>query len=134
LESERATRFSETAALTRMAEDLREEVANLMSQNTALTAKLEAAETRIKQTETKSKTEVANERRLRFEETATLTRMLEGIKAENERKQRPFEKWLVEKLVRSERKLRKYSRNRVEYFSDSKSTAARIYYRLRPGL
>ncbi|MBK5945380.1 hypothetical protein CCR83_02680 [Rhodobacter veldkampii DSM 11550] len=133
LESERATRFSETAALTRMAEDLREEVAKLTSHNRELAAKLDAAETRIKQKEEKSKTEITSERQLRFKETAALTRMLEDLKAEGERKKRPFEKWLVENLVRSERKRRKYSRNRFAYFSDSKSTMARVYFRLRPG-
>ena len=133
LESERATRFSETAALKRMAEDLREEIAKLTSQNTELAAKLEAAETRIKKTEEASKAEIVSERQLRFKETAALTRMLEDLKVDGERKKRPFEKWWVEKLVRSEKKRSKYSRNRVAYFSDSKSTMARLYFRLRPG-
>ena len=76
---------------------------------------------------------VQSERTTRFSETATLTRMIEELKAEKEWKNRRFEAWLVENLVRSERKLKKYRRERTAFFSDSRSIVARAYFRLRPG-
>jgi hypothetical protein len=60
LQPERTTRFSETAALTRMSEDLWNEVTQL-------------------------KSEIENERRTRFSESAILTRMIEELKAEKAR-------------------------------------------------
>lgn len=133
LVSERATRFSETAILTRMAEDLRQEIAKLTSQNAELTTNFVASEARIKLTETKLKTEISNEKRVRFKETTTLTRMIETLKAEGERKKRPLEVFLIKQLVRSEKKLNKYHRNRTAFFSESRSTLVRAYFRLRPG-
>jgi hypothetical protein len=59
--------------------------------------------------------------------------MIEELKAEKECKNRRFEAWLVENLVRSERKLKKYRRERTAFFSDSRSIVARAYFRLRPG-
>lgn len=133
LQSERTTRFSETAALTRMSEELRNEVTQLKSRNAELAKSLDAEKKLTKQAETKLKAEIENERRTRFIESATLTRMIEELKAEKERKNRRFEAWLVEKLVRSERKLKKYRRERMAFFSDSRSIVARAYFRLRPG-
>ena len=133
LTSERAVRFSETTTLTRMAEDLREEVAKLTSHNAELTTNLKAAETSLKLVETKLKTEISNEKRVRFRETATLTRMIEALKAENERNKRPLEVFLIKQLVRSDKKIIKYHRNRTAFFSDSSSVVARLYFRMRPG-
>jgi hypothetical protein len=137
-------------ALTRMSDDLLNEVTQLKSRNAELAKSLDAAKKLTKQAETKLKTEIENERRTRFSESVTLTRMIEELKAENrknrrfeawpveklvrsERKNRRFEAWLVEKLVRSERKLKKYRRERTAFFSDSRSIVARAYFRLRPG-
>ena len=133
LNSERATRFSETTSLTRMAEDLRLEVATLSSHNTDLTTNLNAAETSLKLIETKLKTEISNEKRVRFKETAALTRMIEALKAEDKRKKRPIEVFLIKQLVRSDKKLNKYHRDRTAFFSDSSSLVARFYFRMRPG-
>lgn len=133
LTSKHEARFSETATLTRMAEDLREEVAQLTSQNAELTTNLRAAETSLELTETKLKTEISNEKRVRFKETTTLTRMIETQQAECERKKRPLEVFLIKQLVRSEKKLNKYHRNRTAFFSESRSTLVRAYFRLRPG-
>ena len=116
-----------------MAEDLREEVAQLTSQNAELTTNLKAAETSLKLVETKFKTEISNEKRVRFKETATLTRMIEDLKAEGERRKRPLEVFLIKQLVRSDKKLNKYHRNRTAFFSDSSSAVARFYFRMRPG-
>lgn len=133
LNSERATRFSETTSLTRMAEDLRLEVATLSSHNTDLTTNLNAAQTSLKLIETKLKTEISNEKRVRFKETAALTRMIEALKAEDKRKKRPIEVFLIKQLVRSDKKLNKYHRDRTAFFSDSSSLVARFYFRMRPG-
>lgn len=133
LQSERSARFAETAALTRIAEDLRKEVEALTARNAELTTNLAATRNLAKQTEANLKADIANERRTRFRESATLTRMFEDLKAENDTKKRRLEAWLVEKLVQSERKLKKYRRDRKAFFSDSRSSFARAYFRLRTG-
>ncbi|MCA0930416.1 hypothetical protein [Ruegeria profundi] len=132
LQSEQEVRFSETAALTKIAENARTEVRNLTTRMVALEAALETAQTHAKQMETRYKAEIANERQTRFKESATLTRMIEDMKTKEEQKKRALEVWLVRKLVRSEKKLKKYRRDRTAFFLDSRSFMVRAYFRLRP--
>ena len=133
LDAERSKRSSETATLTHMAKNLREKVATLKSKNVEHIANLDAAEALIRQTEEKSKTEVLAERHIRFKETATLTRMIEDLKSEREKKKRQFESWMVKKLVWNQQKKRKYFCNRYAFFADSQSIIVRTYFRMRPG-
>ncbi|WP_136646656.1 class I SAM-dependent methyltransferase [Tabrizicola sp. YIM 78059] len=132
-EREREAHLSETAALARISEDLRSQLAQAAARNEELSGRLETAQRLIQDTEAKLKREISEERQLRFRETATLTRMLEKMKAQAARKPRPLEEWLVKRFVGDERKLRKYWRDRVAFFSDSRSLLARAYLRLRPG-
>ena len=134
LDSERNTRFSETAALTRMAEHLRNDIANLQSQNSELEKSLEASQKSAKQSEADLKAGIANERQTRFRESATLTHIIEGLNAEKDCKNRLIETWLIAKLVRNDRKRKKYRRDRPAFFLDSQSIVMRAYFRLRPGL
>lgn len=133
LDTERSKRFSETATLTRMAEDLRKEVATLKSKNVELIANHDAAKAHIQQIEIKYKSEIAAERCMRFKETATLTRMIEYLKEDQEKKNRPFENWIVKKLMWNQKKQKKYFRNRSTFFADSQFIIAKAYFRMRPG-
>lgn len=132
-EEERVARFSETAALARIAEDLRGQLTQAEARQGELAANLESARKLLRETEAKLKGEIAEERRLRFRETAALTRMLEEMRAKAARKPRRIEEWMVARFVGNERKLRKYRKDRVAFFADSRFMLARAYLRLRPG-
>ena len=125
---------------TAEANDLRDKVEAAQEDRLALEARiseyienLDAAEARIQQTENKSITELSTEQRIRFEETAILTSIIEGLNADKEKKNRPFENLIVKKLMWNQKKQKKYFRNRSTFFADSQFIIAKAYFRMRPG-
>jgi len=115
------------------ANDLRDQLKVAEDGRVALEAAQEAALAKAESMKVSLKESLTSERSVRFSETATLTRMIEALKAERERKKRPLEVFLIKRLVRSEKKINKYHRGRVAFFSDASSVAARFYFRMRPG-
>lgn len=136
LPQERDSRFSETTALTRMAEGLREQISALQGECTELRQARDAAITAAELQKTDLSARLDKERDTRFAETATLTKIAESLRKTIDQtvvKKRKFEQWMIARFVKSEQKLNKYKTNRVAYFSDGKSRIGHIYLKIRPG-
>ena len=136
MKTERDIRFSETTILTKIVESLRTEISALKLENAELTSRLTFAMHLDEQNNVESQKKICTERRDRFNESATLTRMIEELRTQLDqiaKKKRPIESWLVSRFLGNERKQKKYNRDRETFFADSQSWVVRAYFHLRSG-
>lgn len=155
-DTDRQAHFEETTALTKIAEELGTQRTALKRQMEHIEVATETVDENSLVKELRKQLATLEtihnaEKNRHSEETAVLTKMIEVARvrpAENRERESPstdiettrsakaksrrLERWLVKWLSSSDRKIRKYDRDRVAFFRDSKSFVAKIYFLLRP--